>query len=138
MGELSLFLKENKTQKENVFFAATRSLRDGDGEPLLWEIRAVTTREDEELRDACTRFDNETGRFRTDANRYMALFAAAATVYPNLYNARLQNSYGANTPEDLIREIIDDPAEYRAFVDFVRNFGDAKTPIAERIEDAKN
>ncbi|MDR0222617.1 MAG: hypothetical protein LBI38_03650 [Oscillospiraceae bacterium] len=138
MGELSLFLKENKAKKENAFFAAAKSLKDGGGKPLLWEIRAVTTREDEEFRDACTRFDDEAGRFRLDVNRYMAKLAAASVVYPNLYNAELQNSYGANTPEELIREMLDEPAEYQAFVRFVQKFGETDVSLSERIENAKN
>jgi len=138
MSELSLFLKENKRKRENAFFAATKSLTDGDGKPLLWEIRAVTTREDEEFRDACTRFDEATGRFRLDVNRYMAKMIAWSVVYPNLYNAELQNSYGASKPDELIREMIDDPAEYQAFVRFVRGFGGLDVTLSERIEAAKN
>jgi len=138
MSELSMFLKENKVRKENAFFAATKSLADKDGKPLLWEIRAVTTREDEEFRDLCTRFDEKTKRFRLDVNRYMAKFTAASVVFPNLYNAELQNSYGVGTPEELIREILDDPAEYQTFVRFVQKFGASDAPLSERIEAAKN
>jgi len=138
MSELSLFLKENKRGKENAFFAATKTLTDKDGKPLLWEVRAVTTREDEDFRDSCTRSDEKTGRERLDINRYLAKFAAASVVFPNLYNAELQNSYGVNTPEELIREMIDDPVEYQTFIGFVRKFGGADKTLRERIEEAKN
>jgi len=138
MSELSLFLKGGKRVKENAFFAATKSLADSDGKPLLWEIRAVTTREDEELRDSSSRYDAGTGRFRLDVNRYMAKLAAASVVYPNLYNAELQNSYEVSTPEDLIREMIDDPSEYQTFIGFIRGFGGLDVSLSERIERAKN
>ena len=138
MGELSFFLKENKIKKENAFFPAAKSLVDKDGEPIKWEIRAVSTREDEAVREECTRFDSETGRFRLDANRYMAKIAALAVVEPNLYNANLQNSYDVSTPEDLIREMIDEPHEYQAFISYVRRFGEVDAPISKRIETAKN
>ena len=34
---------------------ATKSLVDENGEPLLWEIRPIKTKEDEKLRNECTR-----------------------------------------------------------------------------------
>lgn len=138
MSELSLFLSDNKVKKENAFFAATKSLRDGDGNPLKWEVRPITTREDEGIREACTVFDSTTGRFRLDANGYMAKIAAAAVVEPNLYNVNLQNSYGVNTPEELIKEMLDDPNEYQAFVKFVQRFGELDVSMEERIDKAKN
>ena len=136
--ELSLFLKENKARKENVFYPATKSLVDGEGNPLLWELRPVTTREDEDIREECTGFDSATGRFRLNVSRYMAKLAALAVVQPNLYNANLQNSYGASTPEELIREMIDEPSEYQALVKFVQRFGEIDVTMSERIETAKN
>jgi hypothetical protein len=138
MSELSLFLKENKVKRENTFFEATKSLADKDGNPLKWEVRAVTTREDEDIREECTRFDSSTARFRLDVGRYMAKLASSAVVEPNLYNVNLQNSYDVSTPEDLIREMLDDPHEYQAFVRFVQRFGETDIPMSERIETAKN
>jgi hypothetical protein len=138
MSELSFFLKDNKLKRENVFFAATKSLVDKDGEPLLWELRPVTTREDEMVREECTGFDSLTGRFRLDVSRYMAKIASLCVVEPNLYNANLQNSYDVATPEELIREMIDDPFEYQSFVRFVQRFGQTDTTMSERIETAKN
>jgi hypothetical protein len=138
MSELSLFLKENKVKKENAFFAATSSLLNKEGQPLLWEVRAVSTREDEAIREECTVFDSVNGRFRLNAGCYMAKIAASAVVEPNLYNANLQNSYEVSTPEDLIREMIDNPHEYQAFVKFVQRFGEVDISMSERIESAKN
>ena len=40
MGNLAYFLKKNKKEKKNAFFAATKSLCDENGEPLKWEIKA--------------------------------------------------------------------------------------------------
>jgi hypothetical protein len=138
MSELSLFLKENKRKKENAFFPVTKSLLCKDGNPLLWEIRPVTTREDEKIREECTHFDTGSGRFRLDVNSYLAKITAAAVVQPNLYNANLQNSYEVSTPEELIREMVDDPHEYQALAKLVQQFGDAAVPMTERIEQAKN
>jgi hypothetical protein len=136
--ELSLFLKENKVKRDNAFVAATQSLLDKEGNPLMWEVRAITTREDEAVREECTLFDTATARFRLDAGRYMAKIAALAVVEPNLFNANLQNSYDVSTPDELIREMIDNPHEYQTFVKFVQRFGMVDTTMNERIETAKN
>jgi len=138
MGELSFFLKENKAKKENAFFAATKSLVDSEGSPLMWEVRAVSTREDEELRESCMFVDESTGRLRLNVNRYMGKLAAASVVSPNLYSEQLQNSYEVSTPEELIRELLDDPSEYQAFVRFVQKFGEVDVSLSERAEHAKN
>ena len=138
MSELAFFLRENKVKRENVFFPATLSLVDESGEAVLWEVRAVSTLEDEVVREECTVYDSGSGRFRLDVNKYMAKFAAMAVVEPNLYNVNLQNSYDVSTPEDLIREMIDSPSEYQAFVRFVQKFGQNDTSMSERIESAKN
>ena len=54
MGDLSRFLKKNKVVKPNLKIAASRSLVDEKGAPLIWEIRSLTTKEDNTLRDECT------------------------------------------------------------------------------------
>ncbi|MCL2754397.1 MAG: hypothetical protein FWD35_01610 [Oscillospiraceae bacterium] len=138
MSELSLFLKDNKVRRENAFFAATKSLLNQEGQPLLWEVRPITTREDEAIREQCTFFDSSASRFRLNPSLYMAKLSAAAVVEPNLYNATLQNSYDCATPEELLREMLDDPAEYQAFVKFVQSFGDFSVSMEERVENAKN
>ena len=136
--ELSLFLKENKIKRENAFFPATASLLDDAGNPLLWEIRPLSTREDETIREECTFFDTNCNKFRLNVPKYTAKVAAAATVEPNLYNVNLQNSYDVSLPEDLIKELIDDPLEYQNFVRFVQQLGKFDTPLSERVENAKN
>ena len=55
MSDLSLFLKSNKKAKENVTYAATKSLTDKDGNPLLWAIKSLTTKESEDIRESCTK-----------------------------------------------------------------------------------
>ena len=52
MSELSLFLKGNKRQRENVKYAATKSLCDENGKPLEWTLRPLTTKETEDIRES--------------------------------------------------------------------------------------
>ena len=143
MSNLSLFLKKNKKVKENVFFAATKSLCDEKGEPLQWEVKALTTRESDDIRDDCTTEVPVKGkpnmfRQKVNSSKFGAKMLAASVVYPDLMNAELQDSYGVSTPEDLIKEMIDDPGEYNDFLAFVQEFNGFGTSMEDKVEEAKN
>ena len=142
MSNFSQFMKANKIQKQNVMHPVTKSLVDENGEPLLWEIRPLTTKENEAIREACTRDVPVKGkpnmfRPKIDMNAYQTKLICAAVVSPDLNNAELQNSYGVMTPEDLIKEMVDDPAEYTDLMVLVQNISGFKT-IQEEIDEAKN
>ena len=52
MSKFSAFMKANKKVKENEKFAPTASLLGSDGTPVRWEFRHISSKENEELRDA--------------------------------------------------------------------------------------
>lgn len=136
-------MKKNKKVKENAFYAATRSLPDENGEPLKWEIKPISTRESEEMRAECTKevpITGKPGAFRpkVDAELFSAKMVAASVVHPDLYDKELQDSYGVKTPEDLLKEMVDNPAEYDAFIRFVMNFSGIDESMDEKVEEAKN
>lgn len=142
MSNFSKFMKANKIQKQNVMHPVTKSLVDEKGEPLLWEIRPLTTKENEAIREGCTRDIPVKGkpnmfRPKIDMNAYQTKLICAAIVSPDLNNAELQNSYGVMTPEDLIKEMVDDPAEYTDLMVLVQNISGFKT-LQEEIDEAKN
>lgn len=143
MSNLSRFLKKNKIQKENTTYPATKSLLDEEGNPLLWEIKPLTTKENEDIREACTievPVKGKPNMFRPKLNtsNYIAKMIVASVVEPNLYNAELQDSYGVKTPEDLIKEMIDDPGEYNEFATFIQKFNGFTTSLEDKVEEAKN
>lgn len=143
MGNLSLFLKKNKKVKANAFYPATKSLCDENGNPLEWEIKALTTRESEDIRNACTTEVPVTGkkgqyRPQVDSALYIAKLISASVVFPDLYNKELQDSYGVTKPEDLIKEMIDNPTEYNAFAEYVLSYNGLEESMADKVEEAKN
>lgn len=143
MGNLSLFLKKNKKVKTNTFYAATKSLCDKNGNPLEWEIKALTTRESEDIRSSCTievPIAGKKGQFRpqVDSSLYIAKVIAASVVFPDLYNKELQDSYSVTKPEELIKEMIDNPTEYNAFAEFVMSYNGLDESINDKVEEAKN
>ncbi len=142
MSNFSKFMKANKIQKQNVMHPVTKSLTDDEGNPLLWEIRPLTTKENEAIRESCTidvPVKGKPNMFRpkVDMNKYQTKLICAAVVFPDLNNTELQNSYGVMTPEDLIKEMVDDPAEYTDLMIFVQNISGFKT-LQEQVDEAKN
>jgi len=127
MSDLSLFLKENKKKKENGFFPATKSLCDADGKPLMWEIKPLSTRDDQELRDECMvqkliPGKNGERQLKFDSQKYLVRMMTACIIFPDLDDKKLQDSYGVKSAEDLIVEMIDDPDEFNEFAGFIQEY----------------
>jgi hypothetical protein len=142
MSNLSRFLKKNKIQKENTTYPATKSLLDEEGKPLLWEIKPLKTKGNEDIRESCTievPVKGKPNMFRPKLNTsaYIAKMIIASVVEPNLYSAELQDSYGVKTPDDLLKEMIDDPGEYNEFAAFIQKFNGFSS-LEDKVEEAKN
>ena len=143
MSNLSRFLKQNKIVKENITYAATKSLVDENGKPLEWIIKPLTTKENEAMRDECmieVPIKGKPNMYRPKLNtsKYLAKMLVASVVEPNLYNKELQDSYEVMTPEDLLQAMVDDPGEYQDFTTFVQNFNGFNTSLEDKVEEAKN
>ena len=143
MSNFSRFMKKNKVVKENTTFPATKSLVDENGNPLEWIIRPLTTKENDSIRDECMMEVPVKGkpnvyRPKLNTSKYVAKMMCACIVEPNLYDKELQDSYEVMTPEELLKEMIDDPGEYNALVAFVQDFNGFNTTIEDKVEEAKN
>ena len=143
MSDLSRFLKANKIKRENTTFAATKSLVDAKGNPLTWTIKPLTTKENDAIRDECmievpVKGKPNMFRLKLDTSKYIGKMICACVVEPNLYDKDLQDSYGVMSPDDLLKEMIDDPGEYQEFATFVQNFNGFNTTLEDKVEEAKN
>lgn len=143
MSKFSKFMKANKIEKKNEMYAATKSLCDENGKPLEWEFRHITSKENEDLRDACTIDVPITGkpnmfRQKVKSGLYIQKMVAASVVVPDLYDKDLQDSYGAMTPEELLLAMVDDPGEYNDLASFVQKFQGFNVSFDEKVDEAKN
>lgn len=143
MSNFSMFMRSNKKQKENGRYAPTKSLLDEKGNPLEWEFKHITSKENDKIRDACTVEVPVTGkpnmyRPKLKTAQYIRDMITASVVYPDLYDAELQDSYGVKTPEDLLYAMIDDPGEYSELAAFVQRFQGFDTSFEDKVEEAKN
>lgn len=142
MSNLSAFMKQNKKTKNNTKIVATKDFCDEKGNPIEWEIRPISTAENDAIREKCTKELQVVGRpglfrERLDVTLYLRKLLCASVVYPNLKDAELLDSYGVMSPEDLLLELIDNPGEYGEFAEFVQKFN-GFIPIEEEVKAAKN
>lgn len=143
MSKFARFMKANKTVKENGFYPVTKSLCDEAGEPLRWEFKHITSKENEEMRESCTVELPVAGkpnlyRPKLKSSLYIQKMIAASVVVPDLYDAELQDSYGAKTPEELLLAMVDDPGEYNDLAAFVQNFQGFNVSFEDKVNEAKN
>lgn len=143
MSKFTLFMKSNKKERENGFYAPTSSLLDDKGNPVEWEFRHIPSKENDEIRESCTVDVQVTGkpnlyRPKVNTTKYMARIIVKASVVPDLYDTELQDSYGVKTPEDLLYAMVDDAGEYQDFSIWMQNFQGFTKSMDEKVEEAKN
>lgn len=143
MSKFAKFMKANKTVKENQLHVVTKSLCDEKGNPLEWEFRHISTKDNENIRESCTVEVPVAGkpnmfRPKLKTSLYIQKMIAASVVFPDLYDAELQDSYGVKTPEELLLAMVDDPGEYNDLAAFVQKFQGFDTSFEDKVDEAKN
>lgn len=145
---LSAFLAENAIAVENVKFAPSkRFLSDeldekGKKKPMEWEIKTITGTEDEALRKACAKrvpIPGKKNQYQkeTDYDMYLGKLAVACTVFPDLNNKELQDSYHVYGAEALLKTMLT-PGEYADYVQKVQEVCGFDTTIQDEVDEAKN
>jgi hypothetical protein len=137
MGGLSAFLKQNKKETSNVKYAASKAFLNDDGTPIEWEIKPAKTKVVENIRSQCSEI-GKGGKVKVDNAKFNRLIAAACTVYPNLNDAELQDSYGVIGAENLITEMLDNDGEYQKYIAKCLEASGYDRNDAELVEEAKN
>ncbi len=142
MSNFSKFMKKNKIQKENVQYPVTKSLLDEKGNSLMWTLKPLTTKENNDIRDESTievpvKGKPNVYRPKVNTSKYTTKMVCASVVEPDLHNAELQNSYGVMTPEDLLLQMVDDPAEFNELISKVQEIS-GFTSLEEKVSEAKN
>jgi hypothetical protein len=142
MGNLSAFLAENAIKIDNIKFVASKRFVGDDGNPIEWEITCMTSTEDELLRKNCTKRVQIPGKrnqftTETDYNLYLGRLAARCTVFPNLNDAELQNSYGVMSDDALLKAMLS-PGEYADYLTKVQEVNGYDSNFDEKVDEAKN
>ena len=134
---LEAFLKQNKKELATVEYPASKAFLDENGNPLMWKIRPLKSKQAEKIRDEVNSF-NKNGVATVDTALFNRKVAVACTVYPDLHNADLQDSYGVMGAENLIIEMLDNDGEYQMYVKKCLELSGYNETDEELAEQAKN
>ena len=139
---LKAFLAENALKSETVKFAASKRFIGEDGKPMEWELQAITSQEDEEIRKECTKRVQVVGKKgqytkELDADKYTGMLAVHCTVFPDLHNAELQDSYRVKSADALLKTMLL-AGEYADYLVKVQEICGFNEDFDEKVEEAKN
>ena len=141
MSTLSAFFAQNALKIENVKYVASKRFLDEKKKPIEWEIKSISSQEDEQLRKECTKRvqNGKRGQFtlETDYNLYLGKLASKCTVYPNLNDVELQNSYGVMGADNLLKTMLT-AGEYAEYLSKIQEINGFDISIDEMVDEAKN
>lgn len=141
MSDFSVFMAGNAVQDEVVEYVASKRFV-VDGEPVAWKIKSIDSDLDEAIRKECTKrvpVAGKRGQFNqeTDTDRYIARMCVACTVYPDLNEAELQDSYGVKGADALLKKMLK-PGEYTEYKAKVMEINGYDMSMEELVDEAKN
>ena len=141
MSDFSVFMAGNAAKDETVKYVASKRFA-AKGKPVEWEIRAIDSDLDEALRKECTKripVPGKRGQYNQeiDTDKYIAKVCVACTVYPNLNDAELQDSYGVKGAESLLKKMLK-PGEYTEYKAKVMEVNGYDMSMEELVDNAKN
>ena len=132
--------KDYKIAKENEFIPVSESFKDEEGNTVLWEVRQLTNEEMKFIKKQCVKQvkDKRGGvSVETDSDKMVGLMAATSTVYPDLKNADLQNSYGVYGEVALLEAMLS-AGELLAYEQEVNRINGFDVSFDDKVEEAKN
>ena len=143
MTNLSAFLAQNVIQTEMEEHVVSKRFIDPETKEVMkWQIVAVDSDRDEALRKQNTKRLPVPGKKNvyqptTDYDAYLATLAVECTVFPNLHDAEVQNSWGVMGAEALLKKMLK-PGEYADYLKLIQNINGFDVGMDEAVEEAKN
>ena len=141
MSDFSMFMAGNAEKDEVVKYVASNRFKN-KGKAVAWEIKAVTSDLDEAIRKECTKkvpIAGKRGQYsqETDTDKYIGKLCVASTVFPNLNDAELQDSYGVKSADALLKAMLK-PGEYTEYKTKVMEVNGYDMSMDELVDEAKN
>ncbi len=138
---LKAFLAQNAIKMEYVKYPASKRFLDDDKKPIDWEIRVISSDEDEVIKNSCKKKEFIPGTRETsvtlDQTKYATALVCECVVFPNLNDASLQDSYGVVGAEALVKKMLT-PGEYTDLYMAVTQANGFQVGMDEKIKQAKN
>ena len=141
MSDFAVFMAGNAAKVDNVKYVASKRFA-VKGKPVEWEIKAVDSDMDEAIRKECTKkvpIAGKRGQYNqeTDTDKYIAKMCVSCTVYPNLNDVELQDSYGVKSGDALLKKMLL-PGEYTDYKAKVMEVNGYDMSMEELVDEAKN
>lgn len=138
---LSAFFAQNAKKVENRKIVASTRFTGEDGKPMEWEITCITAAENQKLRKDSIRnipVAGKRGQYTQDFDTaaFQAKLAVKCTVFPDLNDADLQESYGVMGAEALISAMLS-PGEFDNYILAITELNGFNTE-GELVDEAKN
>lgn len=148
MSNLTAFLAENALPVEQIKvvvsprFLSNEKDEKGKLKPIEWEIKAIDGSADEMIRKSCTRRVPVPGKKNQftkelDSDAYVGKLAVACTVFPNLNDAGLQDSYKVMGADALLKAMLT-PGEYANFLTKIQEICGFDVTLQDEVDEAKN
>lgn len=131
---LKAFLNPVKAGKKEI--EISKRFVNEDGRPEKWIIKPISEEENDEIRKASADLNGDIDQTSRNT-QYMYELCAACTVYPNLKDKELQDTYGAMGESELLKKMLL-PGEYTRLVLEVTKINDFDTKFDKLVEEAKN
>ena len=129
--DIELFMAGKADSVETVDFVVSERFKDKDGKPVTWKLKAVGCKKEKEIK----RGSIHKGVF--DNIGYTENIAAESVLFPELGNAKLQDSYHVYGKIDLLEAMLTSGEMNRLILKSLEINGLDKD-INELIKDAKN
>lgn len=108
-----------------------------DGKPVPWEIKAITSQENDQIMKKNTKRDKKTKQEILDRSAYINELVASAVVFPDLKNAELQKAYGVMGETNLLSKMLL-VGEFAILSEAVQKLSGLDEDDSEKIEEVKN
>ena len=141
MSDFTMFMAGNANKNETVKYVASKRFA-VKGKPAEWELKAIDSDLDEVIRKECTKrvpIPGKRGQYNqeTDTDKYIGKLCVACTVFPNLNDAELQDSYGVKSADALLKKMLL-PGEYTEYKAKVMEVNGYDMSMEELVDEAKN
>lgn len=141
MNTLRAFLAQNAKKIEKQTMIVSDRFCDENGAPVPFEYKCITNAENAALRRASMVQKPVPGKEgqtaeEVDFDLFTAKLIARCTIFPDLENAELQDSYGVCSPEELIQTMLN-PGEFSKYHSAILEINGFGKPV-NLVKEAKN
>lgn len=140
MSQFKAFFMENAAPAEEHTLVVSDRFKGEDGKPIPWVLKSISESENKMVRNASTKkVKSRSGQMSTETDHalYMSKLVVSCVVFPDLKDAKLQDSYGVRSPESLIEKMLM-PGEFADLVTKIQDINGFDRDPNEVIEEVKN